>query len=84
VAENSVGKMAFSGVAWPRDAKPASPGARGSALRSKPGLNFPFAGHLVSVLMVTLQIGIPDKMFSLLPFIVTLTVPRCRHQTMHP
>jgi len=45
------GKGSFPGVAWPRDAKPASPTAVGGALHSKPGLNFPFAGRLASVLL---------------------------------
>lgn len=58
MSENSVGEMASSGVAWPRDAKPASPGAVGSALHSKPGLNFPFADRLVLVLVrITIQNG---------------------------
>ena len=58
MSENSVGEMASSGVAWPRDAKPASPGAVGSALHLKPGLNFPFADRLVLVLVrITIQNG---------------------------
>ena len=58
MSENSVGEMASSGVAWPRDAKPASPGAVGSALHSKPGLNFPFVDRLVLVLLrITIQNG---------------------------
>src|SRR5208282_645260 len=53
-----LGKWAFSGVAWPRNAKPASPGVVGSALHSKPGLNFPFVDRLVLMLRrITIQNG---------------------------
>jgi hypothetical protein len=47
VSAKSVGKTAFLGVAWPRDAKPTPPGAAGSAVGQKLGQNLAEGDRLV-------------------------------------